>query len=326
MNLNIVLENGINLELNQNTNTAKISFSIKAKGDILIPNYVENKSRKYIITCIKEESFRDNKAIKSITFTKESSLKTIEKNAFSNSLIESINSIPPSCDSLEEGCFLDAMKLTHISISQQNLHYNYLDNEKKLILHKTSKNNELFFAITNVKKVFIPSTITKIGSFAFFKCEKLRSIEFPKDSKLETIEKCAFLSSSIGSIVIPKSVTQIKEYSFSDTKFLRKIEFDDDSDLRAIGQCAFSKSSLVNFCVPKKVQKIAECAFSMCQSLISVEFLGDDMLCEKFCFYLCYRLYLVSFPNCKKVPIQINKHDEVHKNFSLFICAGSEID
>ena len=75
MNLNIVLENGINLELNQNTNTAKISFSIKAKGDILIPNYVENKSRKYIITCIKEESFRDNKAIKSITFTKESSLK-----------------------------------------------------------------------------------------------------------------------------------------------------------------------------------------------------------------------------------------------------------
>lgn len=324
MCVNISLENGLSFELNEKSFTAAVSVSIKAKGEIKIPKFINHNSHQFFITKVKEESFQNNKAIKSVKFSEESVLKSIEKLAFSNSSIEFIN-IPSTCTEIDESCFIDTQNLSEITISPLNNVFEYLDSSQKFIVRKSGNKNVLFFTFKDVKEAVIPSTINEIGSFSFYKCEKLKKVEFSSDFSLKKIEKCAFLSSSLPKISIPKSVTEISDYSFSDCDNLRFVKFHDDSELAYIGQCAFSKSSIEHFCLPKKVAFVGECAFSMCSFLKSIEFLGEDLMCKKFCFYLCQNLYLVSFPNSKKVPIQINSHDKVSKNFVLFVCPNSKL-
>lgn len=324
MSKNITIDNGLSFELSENSLTAKVSISPKAKGDLIIPNFVEYNMRKYIVVSIKEDSFTGNQNIKSITLPENSSIKSIERQAFSNSSIESIN-IPTKCEELDEGCFLDTPKLTKISISPQNKAYKYLDTSHKLIQKNKGNFNVLFFTFKDIKNVFIPPTITEIGPFSFYKCEKLKKVEFSNEHTLRKIDSCAFLSSSLEQITIPKCVIEISDYSFSDCSNLHSIDFENNSNLTFVGQCAFSKSSFEYFCVPKNVKKIGKCAFSTCSLLKSVEFLSDDLMCGKFCFYLCENLLVVSFPNSKKVPIQINAYDRVSKDFLLFVCADSKL-
>lgn len=329
MNQIITLENGISLNLNNHNFTAKVVNAIKASGDIFIPRSIHFESNEYVISSIDKGSFRENKSIKSLAFPLDSELHLIEGEAFSNSSIEQIT-IPSSCEELKEGCFLDALKLNHILISPRNNFFNYVDPEQKMISRKSQKSNETFdvlaFSCHDIINANIPTTIEEIGPFSFYRCSNLKSVTFSKDSKLHLIDKCAFLSSSLKQIVIPKHVTHIKEYSFSECERLFDFEIEKDSELREIGQCAFSKTSLLNVVIPKSVKIIGECAFSMCSLMKSIEFLSDDLKCEKFCFYLCRNLSLVSFPNTNVVPIKINAHDSVNFDFSLFVCAYSTIE
>ena len=59
----------------------------------------------------------------------------------------------------------------------------------------------------------------KICEYAFFNCCRLRKVEIPTNSNLQTIEKYAFSYSKIEEISIPASVTKICENAFS--KFIK---------------------------------------------------------------------------------------------------------
>lgn len=90
--------------------------------------------------------------------------------------------------------------------------------EDKCILGKTIKNGNLFnsilFAQPDIEFASIPSFISHLSHYAFYKCENLKKIEFPLNSKLETIEKNAFGHLLIEKVSFPLSVIKIGENAF----------------------------------------------------------------------------------------------------------------
>ena len=81
--------------------------------------------------------------------------------------------------------------------------------------------------------------ITSIESNAFYKNEKIISVQFSEDSEILNIGKFSFAFSSLEYISIPSSVIQICDYSFSECKNLKTVEFIEYSNLRIIGKNAF---------------------------------------------------------------------------------------
>lgn len=98
-------------------------------------------------------------------------------------------------------------------------------------------------------KIKIPSGVTVIGEGAFYRCTLLEYIEFSKDSKLQTIGKNAFESSSILSIAIPSEVTFIDKNAFCNTP-LQIFEIDENSKLVSIDADLFGVSTNCILMVP----------------------------------------------------------------------------
>ncbi len=76
-----------------------------------------------------------------------------------------------------------------------------------------------YYGNTNIKKVSIPSSVTKIGELAFGNCSNLTEIEIP--SSVKTIEKSAFQNSKIEMIDLNNNLTEIGKNAFPDKTIVR---------------------------------------------------------------------------------------------------------
>lgn len=104
--------------------------------------------------------------------------------------------------------FQDCDSLYSISVDEKNP---YLCSDGSVLYNKDK--SELVFVCHTVRKMSIPSTVTKIGDYAFYNCTDLTSIE------------------------LPSGVKYINSSTFSDCESLRFINL--PSDLKYIGKEAF---------------------------------------------------------------------------------------
>ena len=79
------------------------------------------------------------------------------------------------------------------------------------------------FGGTNIKAIRLPSSLRKIGSYAFYTCKKLTEISIPDG--VEEIGKGAFSSCDFSLVVIPSSVNKIDDYAFASNKKLMEVFF-----------------------------------------------------------------------------------------------------
>ena len=95
-------------------------------------------------------------------------------------------------------------------------------NIKKVVIKKgvTAIADFAFKGCKKLKEIILPSTLKKIGAYAFEDCP-IKNITIPKSVK--SIEPGAFASSSIKSITIPKTVKKLGEGVFGDCKKLESI-------------------------------------------------------------------------------------------------------
>jgi hypothetical protein len=100
----------------------------------------------------------------------------------------------------------------------------------------------------------------------------LTAVTFESGSRLERIEKSAFLRSGLQSIVIPSSVIVFSESSFSWCKSLESGIFETGSRLERIENSAFEFSGLKSIVIPSSVIVLSERSFGSCESLESVIF------------------------------------------------------
>ena len=257
------------------------AFSNTAISSIIIPSSV---------TIIGDDAFYNCTELVRVEIPNDSKLRTISKNAFFHSLIESIT-IPSELIELKEGWCAYTTNLTKIEVSQQNRRYRCY--EDKMIIGKTNIDQDnydcLVFCVRDITNITIPNFIEHICSYSFDGCKQLERIEFQNDSKLQTIDICAFSNSLIKSITIPSSVTFIGERSFLSCTQLKRFEIPSDSKLQKIDKYVFCHSLIESISIPSSVTEIEATALSFCRNLLIIEmnnaemisFIQDDSVCSK---------------------------------------------
>ena len=130
-----------------------------------------------------------------------------------------------------------------------------------------------WYSNTNIKKVVIKDGVTKIGRYAFERCEKLTSVEIP--NSVTSIGGYAFGNClSLRSIELPNSVTVIDDYVFAGCESLTSITI--PNSVTSIGEGAIGMcTSLTSIVIPNSVKSIKNWAFGNSKNLTSITFKGN---------------------------------------------------
>ena len=129
-----------------------------------------------------------------------------------------------------------------------------------------------YYYNSNLTSIYVGSSVTSIGGYAFRGCSSLTSITIP--DSVTSIGSHAFRDcSSLTSITIPDSVTSIGSYAFFDCSSLTSITIPDS--VTSIGNYAFIFcSSLTSINIPDGVTSIGDGAFYSCSSLATINCLA----------------------------------------------------
>lgn len=165
--------------------------------------------------------------------------------------------IPDSVTSIGAGAFVGCVNLQLKLSFQQN--FRFIDG---MLLDKSGR---LILCLNMQKEIVLPSSVTSIGDFVFWRSESLQSITLP--GSVTSIGIGAFCwCESLQSITLSGSVTSIGNSAFCGCESLRSITLPDT--VTSIGDCAFWLcKSLQNITLPGSVTSIAAGAFLDCKSL-----------------------------------------------------------
>lgn len=131
-------------------------------------------------------------------------------------------------------------------------------------------NNEIF-RNSNVTYVYIPDSVSTLGTSTFLECHNLKQVRLPEN--ITYIPMDTFLDcESLEYVNIPDGVTGFGDGSFYGCKSLKQIDF--PSELEEIGYHAFLYSMIETVDLSKslKIEYIGDSAFGECPSLKSVIF------------------------------------------------------
>lgn len=125
-----------------------------------------------------------------------------------------------------------------------------------------------FGGCTALATVELPSTLTKIGNYAFYELSALESITIP--ANVTSIGIYAFNKTGLKSVVIPEGITVISERMFDSCSALGSVVL--PSTVTTINSRAFyGCASLMSFTVPSAVTSIStDSTFSGCDKLIEI--------------------------------------------------------
>lgn len=144
---------------------------------------------------------------------------------------------------------------------------------------------------TGISSLYVPSSLTTIGSSAFSGCSKLTNIDCSqtlRGAKFTTIGDNAFYNcSSLRSMNLSET-TDIGRAAFLSCSSLENIDL---SNATIIGQSAFSKcNSLTEVTFGKEGVEIGIGAFSGCTKIKSVTFQSENVSIPSQCFWSCSAL------------------------------------
>ena len=120
----------------------------------------------------------------------------------------------------------------------------------------------------NLYSIYIPSNVKEIGVYAFEGCNNLSTIVI--GNGVEKISYCAFRNCKcLSKVSIPGSVTTIGDSAFSGCEYLYQLNL--SYGVQSIGSGAFSSCvGLSNVYIPGSVTTIGERAFAWCDYITSV--------------------------------------------------------
>ena len=199
------------------------------------------------VTSIEPEAFRGCSSLTSVTIP--SSLTSIGRDAFLGCSSLTSVTIPEGVTSIDTSAFYGCSSLTSFVVDSTNQHYSAINN---LLCSKDGKT--LVACPRGLTSVTIPSSVTTIGSSAFYNCTNLwrdsNGVQYESDAKVVLID---VPTSLIGEFVIPNSVRFIYSNAFSNC------------------------SNLTSVTISASVTSIGGDTFDNCTSLASVIFEGAPL-------------------------------------------------
>ncbi|MEA4913550.1 MAG: leucine-rich repeat protein [Christensenella sp.] len=122
----------------------------------------------------------------------------------------------------------------------------------------------------DLTSVQFPSSLERIGQYAFARCENLRSVDLP--DSLTQLERGAFsMSTSLKDVSLPIGLKKIEAYTFDD--------------------CA-----IYQIVIPENVEEVGAWAFFECDQLVQVDLPDDLRTIQEYAFSGCTRLLRINFP------------------------------
>ena len=224
--------------------------------------------------------------------------------------------IPSGITSIGDGVFFNSNSLTNLALSSrvtsigisafsycgnlQDVRYYIYDDFATYI----QNGHPAFYVGCGIKYYWnnqeistleIPSSVTKIGDYAFHRCSGLTTLNLP--SNVTSIGYRAFSEcSDLTSVDLPSSITNIGDYVFFYCENLSKVNL--PSEITAISNGAFGGcSSLKNIELPAGITSIGNNAFTGCSNLQNINLPSGITTIGDYAFVGCSNLTNVILPS-----------------------------
>ena len=235
-------------------------------GDIPVPLKYRYNPDKGTAKVIKnpDRKYRDAVVIPSkivhngITYT----VTEIDGDAFADCIKLTSVTIPSTVTKIDGSPFGNCTNLTQIKVNSANTVYDSRNNCNAIIEKATNT------LIVGCETTVIPTSVTKIGSWAFWGRWGMKKITIPKSVK--TIGEAAFAYCiGLKKITLPSSVKTIEGWAFLNSG-LKSITL--PSSLKTLGIEAFRNcEELTSVTIPDNLEEIPDSCFKYCKKLESID-------------------------------------------------------
>lgn len=295
MKAEIEIEGNLKVSIDVQNDEAHLIKLLKPTKNVIIPRYAKYNKKNYKIFFLEGYAF-SNQQIESIEFPKNSNVLTIEGHCFSGTHLKKLQ-IPSSLISLKKNWCSDLYDLTDIEVSKKNEYLAYFGSKfligKESFKEKLYKN--LYYSRFDIIEAEIPPFIKIVKDHSFHNHPYIKSIIFPENSELTSIQNFVIHSIPIERLVLPANLYLIWKENFFNTPNLVDIRVSQNNNVYQVldDRCLYKKSDknksvfdilhvaprdIRHIEIPSFVTLISFYAFYQCNKLESISFDSDSSL------------------------------------------------
>ena len=258
---------GISYSIKTGSTVSVIGCKTKTAKEVVIPEYITIRGKKYSVTCLESFAFCDCDFLESLVLPQSVEKLCKESVVFCDSL--SSIKIPENVSIIEEGAIYGNNNLKELLIDPLNGFF-YSGNNCNGIIRRQDG-----CLITGCKNTIISADVKSIAPDAFKACSGLLSISIPNN--VCEIGNNAFSDcANLKTILLNKGIKKIGNAAFRGCMCIDSIMFPDG--IKEIGDLAFNGcSSLKSVSIPNSVEHIGDEAFSNCGALSSLYIDSDNL-------------------------------------------------
>ena len=256
---------------------ANLFSNCKSLTSVTIPSSVTSIGRSAFAQCL---------SLSSVTIP--SGITSVGQDAFLGCTSLTGVTVPSSVVSIGQAAFAGCTILTSIDVATDNAAFSSRDG----VLYTKDGKTLVQWPAGKGGNVVIPSGITSIGNYAFYRCTGLTGVTIPIG--VTSIRSGAFQDcTTLATVVVPVGVTTIRDRAFQGCTSLTSVAL--PSGITSIGDYAFFQcSGLASITIPSSVASIGEWALAQCAGLTSVIIASTATTLGTNALFNCTRLTTVT--------------------------------